>query len=315
MPSDIANTRQGRLATFLDHDLVYSFLHTPTAFISAAVLLVIVVTALLAPWISPQDPHDLTQLFLDRSELPPVWIDGGELPYLLGTDQQGRDVFSALLYGSRISLFIGFLSVVIASLIGIAVGLLAGYVGGLVDAGLMRFGDLMLSIPNLMVAILFAAVFREILSPALRDQFAPLILTGAIVATSWVSYARLVRARTLVESRKEYVMASRILHTSPIRIMVAHIMPNALTPLLVAAPLQLGLAVLAEAVLSFLGVGMPPDQPSLGTLIRIGNEYFFSGSWWVVIFPAVQLSVIILSVNLLGDWIRTALNPKLRDAG
>lgn len=315
MPSDISNTRPGRLARFLDHDLVYSFLHTPTAVVSAAVLLVIVVTALLAPWLSPQNPHDLTQLFLDKSELPPVWVDGGEMPYLLGTDQQGRDVFSALLYGSRISLLIGFLSVVIAALIGIAVGLLAGYLGGLVDAALMRFGDLMLSIPNLMVAILFAAVFREILSPALRDQFAALILTGAIVATSWVSYARLVRARTLVESRKEYVMASRILHTSPIRIMTAHIMPNALTPLLVAAPLQLGLAVLAEAVLSFLGVGMPPDQPSLGTLIRIGNEYFFSGSWWVVIFPAVQLSVIILSVNLLGDWIRVALNPKLRDAG
>jgi peptide/nickel transport system permease protein len=301
------------MARFMDHDLVYSFMHTPTALISAVVLLVIVVTAILAPVLSPQDPHDLTQLFLDQAELPPIWVEGGKMPYLLGTDHQGRDVFSAILYGSRISLFIGFSSVVIASIIGICVGLLAGYFGGIVDSVLMRFGDLMLSIPNLMVAILFAAVFREILSPELRDEFAALILTGAIVAVSWVSYARLVRAGTMVESRKEYVMASRILKTSSTRIMTAHILPNALTPILVAAPLQLGLAVLAEAVLSFLGVGMPPDQPSLGTLIRIGNEYFFSGSWWVVIFPAVQLSVIILSVNLLGDWIRTALNPKTRD--
>ncbi len=300
------------LRNFLDSETVYSFLHTPSALASAIVLFVIVLTALLAPWLSPQNPHDLTQLFLDKSELPPIWVEGGELPYLLGTDIQGRDVFSAILYGSRISLFIGFLSVLAASIIGIAAGLSAGYFGGWIDSILMRFGDLMLSIPNLLVAILITAVSREMLPPDLRGDLAPLILTGAIVMTSWVTYARLVRAATLVESKKEYVLASRILHVRPIRIMVAHILPAALAPILVAAPLQLGLAVLAEAVLSFLGVGMPPDRPSLGTLIRIGNEYFFSGSWWVVIFPAMQLSLIILSVNLLGDWMRTALNPKLR---
>lgn len=300
------------LRKFLESETVESFLETPSAVVSAIVLLVIVLSALLAPWISSQNPHDLTQLFLDKSEIPPIWVEGGQLPYLLGTDNQGRDVFSAILYGSRISLLIGFLSVLAASIIGIAVGLTAGYFGGWVDAILMRFGDLMLSIPNLLVAILITAMFREVLPPNLRGDLAPLVLTGAIVMTSWVTYARLVRASTLVESKKEYVLAARILRVRSTGIMVAHIMPNALTPLLVAAPLQLGLAVLAEAVLSFLGVGMPPDRPSLGTLIRIGNEYFFSGSWWVVIFPAVQLTLIILSVNLLGDWMRTALNPKLR---
>lgn len=307
-----APQQQSAIRKFLDSDTMFSFLHTPSAVVSAIVLSVIVASALFAPWLSPQNPHDLTQLFLDKSELPPIWVEGGEWPYLLGTDNQGRDVFSALLYGSRISLFIGFLSVIVASVIGIAAGLTAGYFGGWVDALLMRIGDLMLSIPNLLVAILVTAMFREMLPPELRGDFAPLILTGAIVLTSWVTYARLVRASTLVESRKEYVLAARILHVRPTGIMVGHVMPNVLTPLLVAAPLQLGLAILAEAVLSFLGVGMPPDRPSLGTLIRIGNEYFFSGSWWVVIFPSVQLTLMILSINLLGDWLRAALNPKLR---
>lgn len=304
--------RFARLKAFLDGDLVHGFLHTPSALISAAVLLLIALSALAAPLLSPQDPFDLTQLYLDKAELPPAWTEYGEMPYLLGTDVQGRDIFSAILYGSRISLLIGFASVIVSVLIGIAVGLTAGYFGGKLDNFLMRVGDLVLSIPTLLVAILVSAIFRELLPVSLRDVFTPAILTLSIAITSWVQYARIVRASTMVEARKEYVLAARILKLPSHRIMTAHILPNVMTAVLVTATLNLGLAILAEATLSFLGVGMPITQPSLGTLIRIGNQYFFSGSWWIVLFPALQLSLIILAVNLLGDWLRDALNPKLR---
>jgi peptide/nickel transport system permease protein len=307
-----ATPRPCRIRRLLDSDLAHGFLHTPSAVISAIVLLLIALTAIAAPLLSPQDPYDLTQLYLDKAELPPIWSADGEAPYLLGTDVQGRDIFSAILYGSRISLLIGFASVIVSVLIGLAVGLTAGYVGGRVDNFLMRVGDLVLSIPTLLVAILVSAIFRELLPASLRDAFTPLILTTSIAITSWVQYARIVRATTMVEARKEYVLAARILQLSSRRIMIAHILPNVMTAVLVTATLNLGLAILSEATLSFLGVGMPVTQPSLGTLIRIGNQYFFSGSWWVVLFPALQLSLIILAVNLLGDWLRDALNPKLR---
>ncbi|MEI5679594.1 MULTISPECIES: ABC transporter permease [unclassified Mesorhizobium] len=304
--------RLARLKAFLDGDLVYGFLRTPSAVISAIVLLVIALTAIAAPLLSPQDPYDLTQLYLDKAELPPIWTAEGQAPYLLGTDVQGRDIFSAILYGSRISLMIGFASVIVSVMIGIVVGLTSGYVGGRIDNLLMRIGDLVLSIPTLLVAILVSAIFRELLPVSMRDAFTPVILTTSIAITSWVQYARIVRASTMVEARKEYVLAARILRLPPLRIMLTHILPNVMTAVLVTATLNLGLAILAEATLSFLGVGMPVTQPSLGTLIRIGNQYFFSGSWWVVLFPALQLSLIILAVNLLGDWLRDALNPKLR---
>ncbi len=312
--ADVSGTGRpaSRLKAFLDGDLVFSFLRTPSAAISAVVLALIALTALAAPLIAPQNPFDLTQLFLDKAELPPVWEEYGEWPYLLGTDVQGRDILSAILYGSRISLLIGFASVIAAATIGIAVGLASGYLGGKVDGFLMRVGDLVLSIPTLLVAILVSAIFRQLLPLGLRDAFAPAILTLSIAITSWVQYARLVRASTMVEARKEYVLAAKILAVPPMRVMIGHILPNVMTPVLVTATLNLGLAILSEATLSFLGVGMPPDQPSLGTLIRIGNQYFFSGSWWVVLFPALQLSIIILAVNLIGDFLRDALNPKLR---
>lgn len=300
-----------RLREVLDGDLYYSFLSTPVAVVAAAVLLAVALSALFAPLIATQNPYDLAQLFLDQAELPPMWVDGGTAPYLLGTDVQGRDVFSAILYGSRVSLMIGFASVLASMAIGIAVGLTSGYAGGRVDNLLMRTGDLVLSIPTLLVAILVSAVFRELLPAGMRDAFAPVILTVAIAITSWVQYARIVRASTMVEARKEYVLAAKILEVRTPRILLAHILPNVMTPVLVTATLNLGLAILAEATLSFLGVGMPVTQPSLGTLIRIGNQYFFSGSWWVVLFPAFQLGLIILAVNLLGDWLRDALNPKL----
>lgn len=299
-------------ARLRDSDVGASFLASPTAVVSALLLAVLFATALLAPLIAPQDPYDLTQLFLDKAELPPVWMADGEWPYLLGTDTQGRDVLSAILYGSRVSLLIGFASVAVSLAIGVAVGLVAGFRGGRIDSVLMRLGDMVLSIPTLLVAILFAAVFRQLVPQEMTTLAAPVILVGAIALTGWVTYARTVRASTMVEASKEYVQAARILKVAPRRIMWRHILPNTLTPVLVAATLSLGLAILSEATLSFLGVGMPVEQPSLGTLIRIGNQFLFSGVWWVVVFPAVQLGLIVLAVNLLGDWLRDALNPRLR---
>ena len=304
--------RPSRLAAWWDSDLCWSFRHTPSAMISALLLLLIIASAIFAPAITPQNPFDLTQLFLDKAELPPAWAADGELPYLLGTDPQGRDVFSAILYGSRISLVIGLASVALATLLGIAMGLLAGYHGGFLDNLLMRIGDTVLSLPTLLIAILFNAVCRQLLPGEMRELLAPGILVLSIAAVSWVQYARVVRGSTMVEAGKDYVLAARIIGVRPHRIMLGHILPNVMTPVLVTATLNLGLAILAEATLSFLGVGMPVNQPSLGTLIRIGNEYFFSGSWWIVLFPALQLCLIILSVNLLADWLRDALNPKLR---
>jgi peptide/nickel transport system permease protein len=301
-----------RLSRFLGSDLVYAFRRSPVAMASLILLLVLIITAFLAPLIAPQNPHDLKQIFIEKAELPPIWAQGGEWPFLLGTDPQGRDVFSAILYGTRISLTIGLASVAVSMTLGIAIGLIAGYLGGRIDNLLMRIADTVLSIPTLLVAILVSAVFRGLLPPALRDPFAAIILVVAIALTAWVQYARTVRASTMVERRKEYVLAARIIGVAPWRIMRRHILPNTLTPVMVAATLNLGLAILSEATLSFLGVGMPITQPSLGTLIRIGNQYLFSGSWWLVVFPAIQLGLIVLSVNLLGDWLRDALNPRLR---
>ncbi len=296
----------------LDSDVGYSFRKSPIAILSLIVLALLMLSALLAPWIVPQDPHDLSQIFIDKAEIPPIWMKDGEWPFILGTDPQGRDVLSAILYGTRISLMIGIASVAVSMTLGVTVGLIAGFVGGAVDNLLMRIGDTVLSIPTLLVAILVSALFRGLLPPGLRDSFASLILILAISLTAWVQYARTVRASTMVERGKEYVLAARIIGVAPARIMRRHILPNTLTPVMVAATLNLGLAILSEATLSFLGVGMPITQPSLGTLIRIGNQYLFAGSWWVVVFPSLQLGLIVLSVNLLGDWLRDALNPKLR---
>ena len=304
--------RPSRLARFLKGDIAWSFRKSPVAVGAAVVLIVIAVTAFAAPLISPQNPYDLKQLFLDKAELPPILSKDGEWPYLLGTDPQGRDVLSAILYGSRISLAIGLLSVALAMTIGVTVGLVAGFFGGRVDNLLMRIGDTVLSIPTLLVAILVSAVFRELLPQNMREGFSAAILVLSIALTGWVQYARTVRASTMVERRKEYVLAARIIGVKPSRIMRRHILPNTLTPVLVAATLNLGLAILSEATLSFLGVGLPPTSPSLGTLIRVGNDFLFSGEWWITLFPALALVILSLAVNLLGDWLRDALNPKLR---
>jgi len=301
----------GEVRDWWESDIGHSFRRSWTARLSLTVIALIAAAAVLAPWITPQNPYDIRQVFIDKAELPPIWAAGSEWPFILGSDPQGRDVLSAILYGTRMSLFIGVASVSVAMTIGVSIGLAAGFFGGWVDNLLMRIADTMLSIPTLLVAILASAVIRALLPPGLREPFAAVILVAAISLTGWVQYARTVRASTMVERRKDYAQAARIIGVSPARIMRRHILPNTLTPVLVAATLNLGLAILAEATLSFLGVGMPITQPSLGALIRIGNQYLFSGSWWLVVFPSLQLGLIVLSVNLLGDWLRDALNPKL----
>jgi peptide/nickel transport system permease protein len=305
-------TSPGLLARIRQSDLWWSFTHQRSAVFAAILLTVLIVSAFTAPLYAPQNPYDPAQLELWNAEIPPIWLEGGQWPYLLGTDTQGRDILSAILYGSRISILIGIASVVLALIIGIGTGLVAGYYGGIVEDALMRVGDILLSIPTILIAILVSAIVRELLPPSLRDVGAGGVLVLAIVLSGWVQYARTVRAQTAVERRKEYVQAAQLLKVPARRIMFRHILPNTLTPILVAATLNFGMAILTEATLSFLGIGMPPSQPSLGTLIRLGNQFLFSGMWWIVLFPVMQLCLLVVSVNLLGDWLRDALNPKLR---
>ncbi len=293
-------------------DLWWSFTHSKTAIFGAMILAILILTALLAPLIAPQNPYDGAQLDMWKAELPPIWHDGGEMPYLLGTDTQGRDMLSAVLYGTRISIVIGVASVVLSLLIGLVAGLVAGFFGGFIDNLLMRIGEVMLSIPTILVAILVSTVVRQMLPESLREIGASAVLVFAIALSSWVQYARTVRAQAIVEAGKDYVQAARLIGVPARRIMGKHILPNTLTPIMVAATLNFGMAILTEATLSFLGIGMPPSQPSLGTLIRIGNQFLFAGSWWIVLFPVIQLCLLVVAVNLLGDWLRDALNPKLR---
>jgi peptide/nickel transport system permease protein len=300
------------LSRFLASDLGHSFRCSPLAITAFVMLVLLIASAFLAPWISPQNPHDLSQLFIEKAEIPPIWAQGGEWPYLLGTDPQGRDVLSAILYGTRVSLIIGLAAVAVSMAVGVTIGLMAGFFGGWIDNLLMRIADTVLSIPTLLVAILVSAIFRGILPPAMRDPFAAIILVLAIALTGWVQYARTVRGTTLVERNKEYVQAARVTGVAPLRIMLRHVLPNVLGPVTVLATIQVASAIITEATLSFLGVGVPPTSPSLGTLIRIGNDFLFSGEWWITIFPGLTLVLIALSVNLLGDWLRDALNPRLR---
>ncbi|MGV1759874.1 ABC transporter permease [Rhizobium sp. A22-96] len=293
-------------------DLWWSFIHSKAAIIGATILAILILTALLAPVIAPQNPYDGAQLDMWKAELPPIWHEGGEMPYLLGTDTQGRDMLSAILYGTRISIVIGIASVVLSLVIGLIAGLVAGFFGGFIDNLLMRIGDVMLSIPTILVAILVSTVVRQMLPESLREIGASAVLVFAIALSSWVQYARTVRAQAIVETGKDYVQAARLIGVPARRIMAKHILPNTLTPIMVAATLNFGMAILTEATLSFLGIGMPPSQPSLGTLIRIGNQFLFSGAWWIVLFPVIQLCLLVVAVNLLGDWLRDALNPKLR---
>ena len=299
------------LRRFFDGDVWHSFRNSPVAMAAAAVAALCVFCAAFAPWVAPHDPFDLASLELADSRLPPAWDAEGKPAYLLGTDDQGRDILSALFYGARISLLVGLASVLLSVLVGVSLGLLSGFVGGRIDAFVMRVCDVMLSFPAILIALLIDGVGRA-LFPNAHDTLAFAVLILAIALSGWVKFARTVRGSTLVERHKEYVQAARVIGVSKWRIMGRHVLPNVMGPVLVLATIDIGQAILIEATLSFLGVGVPPTQPSLGTLIRIGNDFLFSGEWWITIFPGMVLVMIALSVNLLGDWLRDALNPRLQ---
>ena len=302
---------RARWRRLLDSDPWHDFVHSPVAMLAAAVLLLCLCGALFAPWLAPHDPFDLATLDLADSHLPPAWVVDGRASYPLGTDDQGRDILSGLLFGARISLTVGLSAVGLSLLLGVAAGLLAGFVGGVVDAALMRLCDVMLSFPPILIALLIDGIGRAIF-PQARDVLAFAVLILALTLTDWVRYARTVRGSTLVERRKEYVQAARLVGLSRWRLLRRHVLPNVLAPVLVLATIQVGQAIIAEATLSYLGVGVPPTSPSLGTLIRIGNDFLYAGEWWITLFPAAALVLISMSVNLLGDWLRDALNPRLR---
>ena len=297
---------------FFDSDLWYSFTQSRITVVAAIVAVSMILGAVFAPWISPYDPFDLAKIDLMDAQTPPVWLEDGDPRFLLGTDDQGRDMLSAILHGSRISIWVGFASVAFSLVLGVGLGLLSGYVGGKLDAFIMRIAEIQLSFPAILIALLIDGVMRGILPPDMREQLAVMVLVLAIGISGWVQYARTVRGSTMVEKNKEYVQAAKLIGIHPMMIMLRHILPNAMGPVLVIATIHLAVAIITEATLSFLGVGVPATEPSLGTLIRIGNDFLFSGEWWITIFPGATLAILVLSVNLLGDWLRDAMNPKLR---
>ena len=303
---------KSRWQRFLDNDIVYSFFTTPGAIIAASITLIAITAAFAAPLIAPYNPFDPAQISLWDGKLPPAWTDGGSSAYLLGTDNQGRDMLSTILYGGRISILVGIAAVFLGMLLGVTLGVISGYFGGLTDTIIMRIADVQLTIPGILVAILINGIGRAALPLELREEFAIYVVIVAIGLTDWPQFARVARGATLVEAEKEYVQAAKLIGLPKFTIILRHILPNTLRPVLVIATIGLALAIIAEATLSFLGQGIPPTTPSLGTLIRVGNEFLFSGLWWITFFPAIALIILVFSVNLLGDWMRDALNPKLR---
>lgn len=301
----------GPLSRWWDSDIAYSWRSSPVAVAATITLLVLLVGSLGADWVAPHNPFDLATINLIDALTPPVWMENGTSLYLLGTDSQGRDLYSALLYGMRVSLLIGLASVGLAMLIGVVLGLLSGYAGGRLDALIMRVADVQLSFPAILIALLIDGVVRAAVPADMHEHIAFPVLVGAIALAGWPQYARTVRGSTLVEKNREYVQAARVTGVSSTAIVFQHVLPNVLGPVLVLATVHLATAIITEATLSFLGVGVPPTSPSLGTLIRIGNDFLFSGEWWITIFPGAALVLLVLSVNLLGDWLRDALNPRL----
>ncbi len=300
------------LKRFFDSDIWYSFTRSPVAMIAAVMVTIYILGALFSPLLAPHDLFNLKTVYLENGSKPPAWTEGGNPQFLLGTDDQGRDVLSTIMYGSRISLVVGICAVLLSMLIGITLGLISGYFGGVLDAFIMRVADIQLSFPAILIAILINGVARAVLNAEYHDQIAVHVLIFAIAASGWVRYARTVRGSALVERNKEYVQAARVIGRRPFAIMFSHVLPNAMGPVLVLATLHIGEAIITEATLSFLGIGMPPTQPSLGTFIQNGNQFLFSGEWWLTVFPGGALVILVLSINLFGDWLRDALNPKLR---
>ncbi|WP_291845673.1 ABC transporter permease [Bradyrhizobium sp.] len=307
-----ARAGAGWLSRALDSDMFYSFRRSRMTMVAAAVTLTFFLLAILAPLLSVQNPFDPAQLQLMNSRISPLWTADGQSPFLLGTDEQGRDVFSAILHGLRISLVVGLLGVVLAGTLGITLGLIAGYVGGAVDGLIMRIADVQLTFPAILIALLVNGVAKSVFGNRLDAMSTLAVLVVAIGLSFWVQYARTVRGSVMVEKNKDYVAAAQLIGLPAPVIIFRHVLPNTMGPILVIATINLALAIITEATLSFLGAGMPDTMPSLGTLIRIGNNYLFAGEWWIVAFPGIALAGLILAINLLGDWLRDALNPKLR---
>ncbi len=303
---------QDTIHRFFDSDIWHSFKNSRVTVIAACITAVIILGAFAAPLIAPHTPFNPATLDLMDAFTPPFWYDDGSTKFLLGTDDQGRDLFSTILYGSRISLFVGFASMLLAMIVGITLGLISGYIGGAVENIIMRVADVQISFPAILIAMLIYGVAFSILPNERHDEMAVWVLVLAIGLANWVNFARTVRGSTLVEKNKEYVQSARVIGRNRATIMFRHILPNVMGPVLVIATIGLAVAILTEATLSFLGVGVPPTRPSLGTLIRIGQDFLFAGEWWIVIFPGIALAVLVLAVNLLGDWMRDAFNPKLR---
>ncbi len=298
---------------FIESDFFFDFKRSPVTIVSFTIVVTLILLALLADFVAPTNPFDPASLNLMNGFTPPLEPNAftGET-FVLGTDDQGRDLLSAIIYGLRVSLFVGLTAVILAMLIGVSLGLLAGYRGGWIDSLIMRVADIQMTFPSILIAVLIFGVARGLLPPDLRDELAISVLIIAIGLSEWVPFARTVRGTTMVEKEKEYVQAARLIGLGKVQIMVRHILPNVLSPVLVIATITLALAIIAEATLSFRGVGAPPTEPSLGTLIRIGQDFLFSGEWWILLFPSVTLLALALSVNLLGDWLRDTLNPRLK---
>ncbi len=312
MSSGLARNLERMRARYRQSDVALSFFTSPLVMVSAAAAAFLAAAAVLAPLIAPQDPFDPLSLDLLDAFTPPAWREGGTLAFVLGTDDQGRDMLSAILYGMRLSLLVGFAAVLFSVVLGVAIGLLSGYFGGVFAAFAMRLADIQLTIPNILVALMIDGLAQALLPGGFQEDMAVYVLIVAIGVADWPQYARVVRSVTLVEREKDYVLAARLIRIRPLSILLRHILPNVMGPVLVLGTLGLALAIIAEATLSFLGVGMPPTTPSLGTLIKTGNDFLFSGEWWITLFPAATLVLLVLSVNVIGDWLRDTLNPKLR---
>ena len=307
-----AVTPPSRWARFLDSDVFASFRRSKLAMAALAVTVLFFALAIAAPWISPQNPYDPAELDLINSNLPPIWSPDGQAPFLIGTDDQGRDVLSAVFYGLRLSLVVGILGVLVSGTLGLALGLIAGYFGGLVDTIIMRVADVQLTFPAILIALVVDGVAKAAAGGGLDTNATIGLIVVSIGLSFWVQYARTVRSSVMVEKNKDYVQAGRLIGLSSPVIMVRHVLPNVLGPVFVIATINLALAIITEATLSFLGTGLPETMPSLGTLIRTGNRFLFSGEWWIVAFPGLALAGLVLAINLLGDWLRDALNPKLQ---
>jgi peptide/nickel transport system permease protein len=294
-----------------DHDVFYSFTRSPMTMLASFITLVILFTSIFAPWLTPHDPFNPASLDLMDAFTPPVWLEDGTWTYPLGTDDQGRDILSTIMYGNRISLIVGFSAVLLSMVIGVTLGTISGYIGGWFDVVTMRLADAQLTVPPILIALMIDGIARTTLPREMQEDMALYVLVFSIGIAAWPQYARVTRSGAMVERSKDYIAASRIIGIHPLKIMLKHIAPNIMGPTLVMATIGIALAIIIEATLSFLGIGVPPTTPSLGTLLRIGNDFFFSGEWWITIFPMMALVVLVLAVNLIGDWLRDTFNPKL----